>query len=224
MKQPRDIIINVLKAQSDGYAMTAREIYNEMDPSEQGMFKGGHDGVSKTVGYMRTCGIVENGVSEIFNGRTVLTWRLKKDETKQVVAAGEAHDNAPDDMADEKAVLPDIHEAGNPKAAETTIDSSWSSVETAAENDIQTADDVQAPMSDSAIETLARDGYLVLDPFSETDQFICEVVNRLKTKPQSIGDKDLKIATLQNLAPLLSTDIHDVLMNIVGDLERLDEA
>lgn len=209
MKQPKDIILNVLKAQSDGYAMTAREIYNEMEPSEQGKFKLGPDGVSKTIGYMRTCGLVENGVSEIFKGRTVLTWKLKTNDEKKNMANKEP---AKSEAVSETEIQIDVQADFDSPAREQLVQAGTIQTETSTD------------LSESAIETLGRDGYIVLDPFSESDQFVCEVVNRLKVKTTKIGDKELKISTLENLAPLLSTDIHDVLMNIVDDLKRLEAA
>lgn len=83
MIEQKDIIISILTAQNDSTALTAREIYNEMEPAEQGQFKDGPDSVSKTLNFMRKSGLVENGISEIVNGRTVLTWKLNKAALQQ---------------------------------------------------------------------------------------------------------------------------------------------
>ncbi len=72
-KQKQAIIIHILAANSiDG--LTSRELFNEMESKEQGAFTGGVDGVGKELLYLKSKGIVKNGLSKIISGRTQLTW------------------------------------------------------------------------------------------------------------------------------------------------------
>ena len=75
----KDIIINILKSYvKSGDELTAREIFQDMEPSEKNAFTKGQDQVSKVLCLLRDAGIVENGISNIVDGRSKLTWRLTK--------------------------------------------------------------------------------------------------------------------------------------------------
>ena len=68
MKTTQSIIESILKA--NPCAITGREIYESMESQEKGFFPGGVDAVCKALGKLRDKGIVENGISDIVNGRT----------------------------------------------------------------------------------------------------------------------------------------------------------
>ena len=87
---------------------------------------------------------------------------------------------------------------------------------------------VPAIAFNNAIETLARDGYMILDPTSESDAFICDLVNRLKwPKLPALTNKAEKIATMvlvrQSIGQF-NSDVDDILGDIISDLEGLSAA
>ena len=97
-RSAQDAVYDVLATLKDGVALTSREIYNDLEPADQGLFVGGIDGVMKSINKLHTRGIVVNGNSEIVNGRVVKTWRLKDEVStdKPVVdAAAEAVEAEP---------------------------------------------------------------------------------------------------------------------------------
>lgn len=79
-RSAQDAVYDVLSTLKDNIALTSREIYNELEPADQGLFVGGVDGVMKSINKLHTRGIVVNGNSEIVNGRVVKTWRLRNNE------------------------------------------------------------------------------------------------------------------------------------------------
>lgn len=58
--------------------MSSREIFNELEPAEQGFFKNGVSGLCMAIDYLSRKGFVEKGGSEIVDKKTVLTWRITK--------------------------------------------------------------------------------------------------------------------------------------------------
>ena len=97
-RSAQDAVYDVLATLKDGMALTSREIYNDLEPADQGLFVGGIDGVMKSINKLHTRGIVVNGNSEIVNGKVVKTWRLKDEVStdKPVVdAAAEAVEAEP---------------------------------------------------------------------------------------------------------------------------------
>ena len=78
-RSAQDAVYDVLATLKDGVALTSREIYNDLEPADQGLFVGGIDGVMKSINKLHTRGIVVNGNSEIVNGRVVKTWRLRNE-------------------------------------------------------------------------------------------------------------------------------------------------
>ena len=78
-RSAQDAVYDVLATLKDGMALTSREIYNDLEPADQGLFVGGIDGVMKSINKLHTRGIVVNGNSEIVNGRVVKTWRLRNE-------------------------------------------------------------------------------------------------------------------------------------------------
>ena len=76
-RSAQDAVYDVLATLKGGIALTSKEIYNELEPADQGLFVGGVDGVMKSINKLHTRGLVVNGNSEVVNGRMVKTWRLK---------------------------------------------------------------------------------------------------------------------------------------------------
>lgn len=76
-RSAQDAVYDVLATLKGGIALTSKEIYNELEPADQGLFVGGVDGVMKSINKLHTRGLVVNGNSEVINGRMVKTWRLK---------------------------------------------------------------------------------------------------------------------------------------------------
>jgi hypothetical protein len=78
-RSAQDAVYDVLTTLKGGMALTSKEIYNELEPADQGLFVGGVDGVMKSINKLHTRGLVVNGSSEVVNGRVVKTWRLKNE-------------------------------------------------------------------------------------------------------------------------------------------------
>lgn len=78
-RSAQDAVYDVLATLKGGIALTSKEIYNDLEPADQGLFVGGVDGVMKSINKLHTRGIVVNGNSEIVNGRVVKTWRLRNE-------------------------------------------------------------------------------------------------------------------------------------------------
>lgn len=56
--------------------LTGREIYEHLEPAEQGLFSGVDD-LNKTINYLRDKKkFVENGESNYTNGKATLTWKI----------------------------------------------------------------------------------------------------------------------------------------------------
>lgn len=92
-RSAQDVVYDVLAALPIGMALTSNEIYNELEPADQGIFVGGVAGIMKSIYKLNERGIVTNGNSEIVNGRTVKTWKLVNEVSTHkpvVVAAPEA--------------------------------------------------------------------------------------------------------------------------------------
>lgn len=204
-KQP-DIILAVLPTAID-QAMTAAEIFAALDPADQGRI-GSAANVSKLLSQLRTRGKnVANGLSEIVGGATKLTW-YRNEAPKKL------------DETDPQPI--------EPVAAEPTPHLDPVQIEVAQEQDQSPSDHpTLSTITETALETLVRDGYMVLDPISESDQFICEVVNRLKTPCPQIKNKAEKIGVLNLMRDhygYINTDFETVLSDIIQDLKQLEEA
>ena len=78
-RSAQDAVYDVLATLKGGMALTSKEIYNDLESADQGLFVGGVDGVMKSINKLHTRGIVVNGNSEIVNGRVVKTWRLRNE-------------------------------------------------------------------------------------------------------------------------------------------------
>lgn len=76
-RSAQDAVYDVLATLKGRFALTSKEIYNELEPADQGLFVGGVDGVMKSINKLHTRGLVVNGNSEVVNGRIIKTWRLK---------------------------------------------------------------------------------------------------------------------------------------------------
>ncbi len=94
--------------------------------------------------------------------------------------------------------------------------------------EIQSDEMASAVGFDSAIETLARDGYMILDPANPEDYFVCDLVNRLKRqKPPVLANKTEKVQLLkfmQSFHGKLNEDVDRVLGDIIRYLESLEAA
>ena len=78
-RSAQDAVYDVLTTLKGGMALTSKEIYNELEPADQGLFVGGVDGVMKSINKLHTRGLAVNGSSEVVNGRVVKTWQLKNE-------------------------------------------------------------------------------------------------------------------------------------------------
>lgn len=85
------ILTRILTGDIDG--LTSRELFNQMESKEQGAFIGGVDGVSKSLCYLKTKSMVENGISKIVNGRTQLTWKLPVGKALPIIEAERDEDS-----------------------------------------------------------------------------------------------------------------------------------
>jgi len=214
------MITAVLPAHRDR-AITAKEIFADLDPADQGRF-GNVANVSKALNQMRQRdATVANGNSEIIGGKTYLTWYKREnaahaEQTPNNLApvSPMAEQEQADAVADGQAV--------EIQPGENTTDAAHE----------QLAATSSAILKENAVETLARDGYLILDPLRESEQFICQVVNRLKLadlpppKPVQIERKDLKIKALSLIAesPLIHDEFAEILSQIASDIEKLAAA
>lgn len=198
IKKQPDIILAVLPTAID-QAMTAAEIFAALDPADQGRI-GSAANVSKLLSQLRTRGKnVANGLSEIVGGATKLTWY--RNEAPKKLDETDPQPLEPVAVAQEQDQSP---------ITEMVLYSK--------------ADD---PWFKSILE-LVRESYIVLDPMSESDQFICDLVNRLKTPAtQKIKNKAEKIGVLNLMRDhysYINTDFETVLSDIIQDLNRLEEA
>jgi hypothetical protein len=87
----QDVIVNLLSSVLANDNPTSRNLFDAMEQSERGLFTGGVDGVGKELYALKNKGIVENGLSQIIDGRTYLTWRVaakkKTEQSAQEIAA-----------------------------------------------------------------------------------------------------------------------------------------
>jgi hypothetical protein len=103
-RSAQDAVHDVLATLKGGIALTSKEIYNELEPADQGLFVGGVDGVMKSINKLHTRGLVVNGNSEVVNGRMVKTWRLK------------------DEVSTNKSMVISIPEAVESETVEETVE------------------------------------------------------------------------------------------------------
>lgn len=200
-------------------AITSKDIFDSLESADKGRL-GSASNVSKALEQLNRRGGIANGNSEIVNGKTRLTW-YKLENTEHVP-------KAKDDLAKVQ-----------PMADQTQIDTvdDGQAVEIPPGEKTTNADDEQLAatsneiLKENAIETLARDGYMILDPLSEAEQFICEVVQRLKwaeqprPQPVQIERKGMKIKALTLIADstLIQPDIAEFLKEIANDLQKIEE-
>lgn len=171
MTPKQEIIIAGLKVINRD--VTTKELFERMTAAEKENI-GDETKLSAALCKLRDAGLIENGVSEIVDGKTRLTWRTTHDGLDKL--AGQTKPNTPEMGSNHIADV-------NKMVVNASID----------------------------IEAVKRDLIDALDRWYTGSAL-----------PQ-INDIELKIDTLSNLAPMLSTDIHDVLMNIVDDLEAIQK-
>lgn len=166
----------------EDYSITTREVFDKLTDGDKTKFSGMIENASSVLVNLRKAGLVENGVSEIINGQTRLTWRITDKGSKEI-----------------DSIIKD--------------------------------DEMPSDLMDLKTHTQPEERYSVSVEISDlnTDeqQVVIDLVKLLESKKPvpavEINDLDLKVTTLRNLAPMLSTDIHDVLMNIVDDLEGMEK-
>lgn len=72
MESKKEIILRLLGASLE--PLTSRELFNGLEPPEQGLFSGGVNGVSKTLYTLRSKGLIVNDETKIVNGQDQFTW------------------------------------------------------------------------------------------------------------------------------------------------------
>ncbi|MBE0435965.1 MAG: hypothetical protein IBX56_09200 [Methylomicrobium sp.] len=171
MTPKQEIIIAGLKAINRD--VTTKDLFEIMTAAEKENI-GDETKLSSALCKLRDAGLIENGISEIVQGKTRLTWHTTQAGIDELT--GQAITNPPKMSSDHIA---DVNKMV-----------------------------VNAPID---IESVKRDLIDALDRWYTGN-----------AQPQ-INDIELKIDTLRNLAPMLSTDISDVLMNIADDLEGMEK-
>lgn len=225
MKLQRDLVLDVLKAQAQaGFELTAREIYNELDRKEQYRFKRGADEISKKLCELRATGAVENGISNIINGRTVLTWRLTNaQQLPQTVALDVDHRQEPAQQHTQDTV--------EAIAAENNLDA----LEAVNAPSLQEAEPSPALEHDSqaSIKSVETEAEFLAD----LEQGIALFIQAYKTclqerdqalsKTPAVANKPEKIGLLNLLKQhygFINSDFEAVLTDIIADIEQLEAA
>lgn len=206
MNKKTKTILQILNASKE--AISTRDIYDQMEPKEQGLF-GGYESVSKTLCTLKKHrGIVENGISEIFNGRTVLTWLITQ-SGKKLLEQEYATETTP----------PDATEAGIEMVEEA--------------DEILMNDSID--ITETPVEITAPDQHeevmLIDDPLafvaSAQDAILSLVETLIKQESAlKITHKQEKLAVLNHFRKFsepMNQDFHLVLTDIISDLERIAE-
>ena len=218
----KDIIINILKSYVKcGEELTAREIFQDMEPSEQGAFTNGHDQVSKVLCMLRDAGLVENGISNIVNGRSILTWKLSKHAQQPIQAVAL-------DVADRPQSAQQ-----NPETTLETVDAEayFAEVALREQSQVQTQAIDAIPSAQEPLETYA-DGFLdkilesVESLIASHRYCIAEREKALLAQPK-IYNKPEKIGLLNLLKShygYVNSDFETVLNDIIADLDHMGAA
>lgn len=216
----KDIITSILyKNRNSGYALTAREIFHDMEPSEQDDFSNGPDQVSKVLCQLRNAGIVENGISNIVNGRTVLTWKLK-------------HHASIQHMPNQPQSTQQQHQENTVETiAETDIDAiadePHAISQTTESNPACAVDENVSQPMETEVEFLAHlqnavalfvDAYKTL--LQERDHALAQSqnVHMLTNKTEKLGLLNL----LKSHYGYINSDFETVLNDIINDLEHME--
>lgn len=172
MTLKQEIIIAGLKVINRD--VTTKELFELFTSSEQSEI-GDENKLAAGLCKLRGAGLIDNGISEIVDGKTLLTWRTTQEGLDKL--SGQTKTSPPEMVSNHIADV-------NKMVVNASID----------------------------IDAVKRD--------------LIEALDRWYTgnaQPQ-INDIELKIDTLRNLAPMLSTDISDVLINIADDLDSIENA
>lgn len=191
-----------------GDSLNSREIYDTMEPDEKGFFGGGVDAVGKFLYAMRDKGLIENGISDIVNGRTVLTWKIKNAPLLQKAEANKEPS--------------DIQDAAQPKIEDTIQQATIYEPETKL-NDIDAMEfnDMINSFGSGVNAFIAGTRKLI----AELDEAKAEI-ERLKAS-QAIANKRETIAVLkhvQGFVKPINEDFDVVLGDIVQKIEAMPEA
>ena len=202
-----------------GESLNSREIYDAMEPDEQGFFAGGVDAVGKFLYAMRDKGLIENGISDIVNGRTVLTWKIKNAPIQQKAE----ENNAPEDIQDAARYEEPIQQAAtDPQAMEYVHVEIPAITETPVEN-VETQV-VEGLEFHDMIENFGAG----VNAFIEgTKKLIAELDEAKAKKPPVIANKPEKVTLLKFMKSFhgkLNEDVDRVLGDIISDLEKLEDA
>jgi hypothetical protein len=227
MKSTQSIIESILTSHNgttSETALTGREIYESMEAKEKGFFPGGIDAVNKSLNYLRGKGFVENGISEIVNGRTVLTWKMKNAPILQKTEADKTPENIQDIARHEKPIQQEAD-------ATQEVESVYLEVPTITETPVE---NVESQMVENLEfhEMIENFGAGVNAFIEGTKQLIAELdeakaeIERLKAS-HAIANKRETIAVLkhvQGFVKPINEDFDVVLGDIVQKIETMTEA
>lgn len=212
----KSIIESIL---AKGDSLNSREIYDAMEPDEQGFFAGGVDAVGKFLYAMRDKGLIENGISDIVNGRTVLTWKLKDAQISQKTEANET-----------AADIQDVAPLAESDQQETTAAQELEQVcmELPVITETENTDLVDGEVEASTFHDMIENFGAGVNAFIEgTKKLIAEFDEAKAKKPTVIANKAEKVTLLkfmQSFHGKLNEDVDRVLGDIISDLEKLEEA
>jgi hypothetical protein len=194
MKKKHEIILVILASLQREVSLTTRDIFNEMEPADKGVFSS-IDDVSNTLVYLREYKKwAENGISEIVKGKTTLTWKITKAGTEALKGTGPEQD---DEMPSDVTAVPGIDQSNDRLTYE---------VDAGVKNGLM---------------TLNPDDELDL-PFIQIISALRAAYS--KPDPVTIQRKEEKISTLSRLGALMSDDIKAVFDDIAKDLQKLESA
>jgi hypothetical protein len=232
-------LLSILNNLPKDVALTAQEIFDELEPADRGTMKNAGT-ISATLGGFRKQKIVENGESEYVGGQSVLTWKLtnKGRESCKMLKA-EITRNTPvvesETVPKEEAI--GIDSADEWQESKTTVTEDQLREELA-ENNVMVTDGVDNLVKSSedsvigeATEALLGDVETLCGKFTdhillmkqEVDVVLAENISLKKQNDDLIASKrviarkELKIDTLQRLAVLMHSDIAEVLEDVLND-------
>lgn len=204
---------------SKANAVTVSELYDSLDDADKGRFGGtvqltrALNAISKN----KLKGKIANGQVEYVKGSARLTWYKTEASNEQQNLVSKPTTGCEDQPTDN-------HPLEAPEISAVTL-----------ENDpIETTVDLQDQQIsiDSALETLASDGYLFLDPNDEIESSLITMANYMRQardvpEPPKIERKDEKIQLLQFFKGFhgkLNEDVDQVLADIIADYEQFEAA
>lgn len=238
-KFQHDLIMSLLPAGRSN-AITVKEFYDSMEDADKSRF-GSVIQLGKTLNTMRENklkGRIANGDSEIVNGSTRLTWyKLENDNVQSKPEKPAPVLDHRQESGDEN--LSQRDEAENQQSEAIVVAQSQKAApilehdkgpENVGEAE-KMAVEAQTLTTDAAVETLARDGYVFLDPNDEIESALITMANYMRQArempdPHKIERKEMKIKALRLIAesPLIQADIAEFLGEIAHDLELMEAA